>query len=136
MYMVSRELVKAGPLGFPQVNIGVLMGAYSGRGGWWWWLDEVGGGWSRTENRLGGSGAVGSVGSLGGLAADVVSGGRLEQFPSFPGRQLSQNLFAFTQAQPLQEPDLLHLQHAIFFCTPFFFAPALIWELHSVSRCS
>ena len=59
-------------------------------------------------------GSVGSVGSLGGLAADVVSGGRLEQFPSFPGRQLSQNLFAFTQAQPLQEPDLLHLQHAIF----------------------
>jgi len=38
---------------------------------------------------------------------------RLEQFPNFPGRQLSQHCFAFTQAQPLQEPDLLHLQHAI-----------------------
>lgn len=125
MYMASRELVKAGPLSFPQVNIGVLMGAYSGSGGWWWWLDEVGGGWLRTENRLGGSGAVGSVGSLGGLAADVVAGGRLEQFPSFPGRQLWQNLFAFTQAQPLQEHDLLHLQHAILssrenaFCSPY-----------------
>ena len=32
--MASRELVKAGPLSFPQVNIGVLMGAYSGSGGW------------------------------------------------------------------------------------------------------
>ena len=112
--MASRELLKAGPLRFPQVNIGVLMGAYSGSGGWWWWwLDVVWGGWSRTENRLGGSGAVGSVGSLEGLAADMVAGGRLEQFPSFLGRQLSQNLFAFTQAHPLQEPDLLHLQHAI-----------------------
>ena len=38
---------------------------------------------------------------------------RLEQFPKFQGRQLSQHCFAFTQAQPLQEPDLLHLQHAI-----------------------
>ena len=37
------------------------------------------------------------------VAVDVVAGGRLVQFPSFPGRQLSQNLFAFTQAQPLQE---------------------------------
>ena len=77
--MASRELVKAGPLSFPHVNVGVLMEAYSG----------------------------------GGLEADVVAGGRLEQFPSFPGRQLSQNSFAFTQAQPLQEPDLLHLQQAI-----------------------
>ena len=47
------------------------------------------------------------------LAVGVVAGERLEQFPSFPGRQLSQDFFAFTQAQPLQEPDLLHLQHAI-----------------------
>ena len=101
--------MKAGPLSFLQVNIGVLMGAYSGSGRWWWWLDVVGGGWSRTKNRLGGSGAVGSVGSL----ADMVAGGQLEQFHNFPGRQLSQNLFAFTQAQLLQEPDLLHLQHAI-----------------------
>ena len=44
----------------------------------------------------------------------VAADGRLEQFPNFPGRQLSQDCFAFTQAQPLQEPDLLHLQHAIF----------------------
>ena len=47
------------------------------------------------------------------LAVGVVAGERLEQFPSFPGKQLSQDFFAFTQAQPLQEPDLLHLQHAI-----------------------
>ena len=38
---------------------------------------------------------------------------QLQQFPNFPGRQLSQHCFAFTQAEPLQEPDLLHLQHAI-----------------------
>ena len=38
---------------------------------------------------------------------------QLAQFPSFPGRQFSQIFFAFTQAHPLQEPDLLHLQHAI-----------------------
>ena len=45
---------------------------------------------------------------------------RLEQFPNFPGRQLDRQLllhcFTFTQAQPLQEPDLLHLQHAILSC--------------------
>ena len=52
--------------------------------------------------------------SVGGLAVGVAAGGRLVQFPSFPGRQLSQDFFAFTQAQPLQEPNLLHLQHAIF----------------------
>ena len=39
--------------------------------------------------------------------------GRFVQFPSFLGRQISQDFFAFIQAQPLQEPDLLHLQHAI-----------------------
>ena len=75
-----------------------------GRGQWWVVKDR---------ELTGGSGVVGSVSSLGGLAADMIAGGRLEQFPNFPGRQLSQNLFAFTQAQPLQEPDLLHLQHAI-----------------------
>ena len=37
----------------------------------------------------------------------------LAQCPSLPGRQLSQVLLAFTQAQPLQKPDLLHLQHTI-----------------------
>ena len=36
---------------------------------------------------------------------------RLAQRPSFPGRQLKQVEFAFVQAQPLQEPVLLHLQH-------------------------
>ena len=37
----------------------------------------------------------------------------LIQLPSFLGRQLVQ-VFPFTQAQPLQEPVLLHLQHTIF----------------------
>ena len=50
-----------------------------------------------------------SVAVSGLLAAEE----RLKQFPNFPGRQLSQDCFAFTQAQPLQEPVLLHLQHAI-----------------------
>ena len=79
--------------------------AVGGGGGWTWLV--VGGRGPRID--WGGSGAVGSVGSL----ADMVAGGQLEQFHNFPGRQLSQNLFAFTQAQLLQEPDLLHLQHAI-----------------------
>ena len=30
--------------------------------------------------------------------------GPLEQFLNLPGRQLSQNCFAFSQAQPLQDP--------------------------------
>ena len=55
------------------------------------------------------AGLVVCVAASGRLAAD----GRLEHFPNFPGRQLSQDCFAFTQAQPLQEPVLLHLQHAI-----------------------
>ena len=38
----------------------------------------------------------------------------LIQLPSFPGRQFVQVFPAFTQAQPLQEPVLLHLQHTIF----------------------
>lgn len=37
----------------------------------------------------------------------------LEQFPSLPGRQLMQRLPAFTQAQPLHRPDLLHLQQTM-----------------------
>ena len=37
----------------------------------------------------------------------------LAQCPSLPGRQLTQVFLAFTQAQPLQWPDLLHLQHTI-----------------------
>lgn len=35
----------------------------------------------------------------------------LEQLPSLLGRQLEHFLPAFTQAQPLHEPVLLHLQH-------------------------
>ena len=59
---------------------------------------------------------VGGLGLvLAGLAVRVTAGWRLVQFPSFPGRQLSQDFFAFLQAQPLQEPDLLHLQHAILY---------------------
>lgn len=58
------------------------------------------------------------VGGLGlvlvGLVVGVTTGWRLVQFLSFPGRQFSQDFFAHTQAQPLQEPDLFHLQHAIF----------------------
>ena len=38
----------------------------------------------------------------------------LIQLPSFLGRQFVQVFPAFTQAQPLQEPVLLHLQHTIF----------------------
>ena len=41
------------------------------------------------------------------LAFGATTDGRLVQFPSFPDRQLSQDFFAFIQAQPLQEPDLL-----------------------------
>ena len=40
-------------------------------------------------------------------------GGRFAQEPSLPGRQLEQGLPAFTQAHPLQEPVLLHLQHSL-----------------------
>ena len=35
------------------------------------------------------------------------------QVPSLLGRQFTQCLPAFTQAQPLHKPTLLHLQHAI-----------------------
>ena len=56
--------------------------------------------------------AVSTVGRV--VGGREVADGRLEQFSNFPGRQLSQNCFAFTQAQPLQDPDLLHLQHPIY----------------------
>ena len=36
---------------------------------------------------------------------------RFSHRPSFPGRQFMQVVFAFVQAQPLQVPVLLHLQH-------------------------
>ena len=35
------------------------------------------------------------------------------QVPSLLGRQFLHDFLAFTQAQPLHEPDLLHLQHAM-----------------------
>ena len=56
--------------------------------------------------------AVSTVGRV--VGGREAADGRFEQFPNFPGRQLSQNCFAFTQAQPLQDPDLLHLQHPIY----------------------
>ena len=34
-----------------------------------------------------------------------------KQVPSLFGKQLEDGLFAFTQAQPLHKPVLLHLQH-------------------------
>ena len=37
----------------------------------------------------------------------------LVQDPSLLGRQFAQGFLAFTQAQPLQEPVLLHLQHGM-----------------------
>ncbi len=37
----------------------------------------------------------------------------LVHLPSLLGRQFPQGLLAFTQAHPLQEPVLLHLQHGI-----------------------
>ncbi len=37
----------------------------------------------------------------------------LTQFPSFLGRQVVHDFPDFTQAHPLQEPVLLHRQHAI-----------------------
>ena len=40
------------------------------------------------------------------------------QLPSLPGRQLTHDLPAFTQAQPLHKPVLLHLQHTIVSFTP------------------
>lgn len=131
--MASRDFVKAEPLSFPQVNVGVLVGAYSGSDGGWLLRGKA---VSGTEGWLGAllsveksgaedGGPIGLVVAvmvmvgglwlvLVGLAVGVTTGGRLVQLPSFPGRQFSQDFFAFTQAQPLQEPDLLHLQHAIF----------------------
>ena len=40
-------------------------------------------------------------------------GETLTQLPSLLGRQFTQDFPAFTQAQPLHKPDLLHLQHTI-----------------------
>ena len=40
------------------------------------------------------------------------------QLPSLPGRQFTHDLPAFTQAQPLDRPVLLHLQHTIISFTP------------------
>ena len=50
-----------------------------------------------------------------GHVADIVGVLRWSfmQVPSLLGRQLMQNFLAFTVAHPLQEPVLLHLQHAI-----------------------
>ena len=45
--------------------------------------------------------------------AEDVSVKLFAHFPSLPGRQLTQFLPAFTQAQPLHKPVLLHLQHTI-----------------------
>lgn len=36
-----------------------------------------------------------------------------QQVPCLLGRQFVHEFPAFTQAQPLHKPDLLHLQHAI-----------------------
>ena len=78
------------------------------------------------------AGLIAELGSRGGSRGDssplvelplVVD--LLAQCPSLPGRQLTQVFLAFTQAQPLQWPDLLHLQHTIAYaidvmpkCTP------------------
>ena len=40
------------------------------------------------------------------------------QLLSLPGRQFTHDLPAFTQAQPLHKPVLLHLQHTIVSFTP------------------
>ena len=40
------------------------------------------------------------------------------QLPSLPGRQFTHDHPAFTQAQPLHKPGLLHLQHTIVSFTP------------------
>ena len=66
----------------------------------------------------GGSATVG--GAL--VGVDTVSGvwtlellvRLFSQDPSLLGRQLVQGFLAFTQAHPLQEPVLLHLQQGIF----------------------
>ena len=66
------------------------------------------------------AGLIAELGSRGGSCGDssplvelplVVD--LLAQCPSLLGRQLTQVFLAFTQAQPLQWPDLLHLQHTI-----------------------
>ena len=51
---------------------------------------------------------VAEVATLGGSACAEKT---FEQFPSLLGRQLEHPLPAFTQAQRLHEPVLLHLQH-------------------------
>ncbi len=57
---------------------------------------------------VGGRSHVGAVGQLVWLLVWL-----LTHLPSFPGRQLLQIFLAFAQAQPLQEPVRLHLQHTI-----------------------
>ena len=47
------------------------------------------------------------------LVALALAAKRLTHIPSFPGRQFSHGFLAFTQAHREQEPDLLHLQHAM-----------------------
>ena len=61
-----------------------------------------------------------------GVALAWAAGGRLVQFLSFPGRQLLQDFIAFTQAQPLQEPVLLHLQHTILRNSPLTLAKRFV----------
>ena len=47
------------------------------------------------------------------IVSPMAAANPFAHFASFIGRQFVQDFFAFTQAQPLQKPDLLHLQHAI-----------------------
>ena len=48
-----------------------------------------------------------------GTSAIEVAFGKFAQLPSLLGRQFTHDLSAFTQAQPLHKPVLLHLQHTI-----------------------
>ena len=62
---------------------------------------------------VGGGGALIGVDAVDGCWMLELLDDRFTQEPSLLGRQFVQGLPAFTQAHPLQEPVLLHLQHGI-----------------------
>jgi len=110
---VSTNAVNSGPLKFPHVKVGELMGRYAGSRGQdgsefvCWTLNgselESDFGWVKFPF----AGSIAGHGSRGGGSPTVMFEwplmvDLLAQCPSLPGRQLSQVLLAFTQAHPLQ----------------------------------
>ena len=66
---------------------------------------------------VGVQGSVQSLRHIGGERSTGCERVTFRQVPSLLGRQLEHDFPAFTQAQPLQEPVLLHLQHDTIFTT-------------------